>query len=322
MGLDAKALSSPNDQVLTVAAATKRFGSNVALHGVDLTIGVGEILALIGHNGAGKTTLIKAISGRIELDSGDIRILGRDVKADPSVRSMFGLVPQSIALYSHLTARENLEVLGRLNGVPAREIPTVVTRALELMSLSDRADDRTANLSGGMQRRLNIAAGTLHHPRLLLLDEPTVGVDLVAREGIHDQLRELRREGLAILLTTHDLEQAEELADRVAVIAGGRILANGAPESLVSDAFGTAKELILTLALEPDELGLEFLEGCGLTRVEGGAAWTGRLNGGFAEVSELGNDAAAAGLAVDELRVREPGLRSVFFHMTGSDLQS
>ena len=313
-------LSSPEDQVLSVAAATKRFGSNLALDGVDLSIGAGEILALIGHNGAGKTTLVKSISGRILLDSGEIRILGRDVHADATVRSLFGLVPQSIALYDHLTARENLEVLGRLSGVPAQGISNAVARALEFMSLTDRADDKTADLSGGMQRRLNIAAGTLHHPKLLLLDEPTVGVDLMAREGIHDLLRELRREGLAILLTTHDLEQAEELADRVAVIANGRLLAEGDAQSLVLDAFGDSKELIVTLAREPDAKGLKFLEGRGLTRVEGGTAWTGQLTGGFAQMSELGSAAANAGLVVDEVRVRQPGLRGVFFHLTGGDL--
>ncbi len=307
--------------MLSVAGATRRFGSKVALAGVDLAIKAGEIFALIGHNGAGKTTLVRAISGRIRLDSGSIRILGRDVHADASARSLFGLVPQSIALYDHLTARENLDVLGRLSGVPARDIPTVVDQALKLMALTERADDRTADLSGGMQRRLNIAAGILHHPRLLLLDEPTVGVDLMAREGIHDLLRELRRDGLAILLTTHDLDQAEELADRVGIISNGRILAEGEAESLVRSVFGEAKELIMTFAREPEARGLEFLEHAGLTRVEGGAAWTGRLNGGFAEVSELGGQAAQAGLTVDEVRVREPGLRGVFFHLTGGDLQ-
>jgi ABC-2 type transport system ATP-binding protein len=315
-------LSTSDDEVLRVAGATKLFGSKVALDGVDLKIDPGEILALIGHNGAGKTTLIKAISGRIRLDSGEVRILGRNVHEDPKLRGLFGLVPQTIALYEHLTARENLEVLGRLSGVPAREIHSAVTRALELMSLTDRARDRTGNLSGGMKRRLNIAAGTLHRPTLLLLDEPTVGVDVMAREGIHDLLRELRREGLAILLTTHDLEQAEELADRVAVISNGRILAEGDASSLVLDAFGDAKELIVTLAADPDENGARFLEDHGLNRVEGGAAWTGRLSGGFEQVSALGTKAAAVGLAVDEVRVREPGLRGVFFHLTGSDLQS
>ncbi len=306
--------------MLRVVGATRRFGSNVALAGVDLAIKAGEIFALIGHNGAGKTTLVRAISGRIRLDAGSIDILGRDVHADAAAKSLFGLVPQSIALYDHLTARENLAVLGRLSGVPARDIARVVEQALKLMALSDRADDLTANLSGGMQRRLNIAAGTLHHPRLLLLDEPTVGVDLMAREGIHDLLRELRRDGLAILLTTHDLDQAEELADRVGIMSNGRILAEGETESLVRSVFGEAKELIMTFAREPDARGLEFLENQGLTRVEGGAAWTGRLSGGFAEVSQLGGRAARAGLAVDEVRVREPSLRGVFFHLTGMDL--
>ena len=314
-------MSDLREPVLTVADATKSFGSTVALAGVDLTIGAGEILALIGHNGAGKTTLIKTISGRLRLDSGEIRILGHDVNTDRSVRGLFGLVPQSIALYDHLTALENLEVLGRLSGVAKNQIKETATQTLARVSLADRADDRTSNLSGGMQRRLNIAAGVLHNPRLLLLDEPTVGVDLTAREGIHDLLRELRRQGLAVLLTTHDLEQAEELADRVAVIARGRVLAEGDPKSLVQKAFGDSRELILTLAHAPDSVGLEFLEDHGLTRVEGGTAWSGRLTGGFDQVSALGIKAAAAGLRVDEIRVREPGLRGVFFHLTGSDLE-
>jgi ABC-2 type transport system ATP-binding protein len=306
--------------VLRVAGATKSFGSDVALAGVDLTIARGEVYALIGHNGAGKTTLIKAISGRLRLDAGSIRILGHDVRTDPRARGLFGLVPQSIALYDHLTPRENLQVLGRLSGVSASDIARTVEQALELVLLTDRANDRTVDLSGGMRRRLNIAAGTLHDPPLLLLDEPTVGVDLMAREGIHDLLRDLKRRGVAILLTTHDLEQAEELADRVGVIAGGRVLGEGDPAILVREIFGDAKELILTLVSEPDADGLAFLADQGLHRAEGETVWTGRLSGGFAHVSDLGSRAAEAGLAVDELRVREPGLRGVFFSLTGSEL--
>ncbi len=313
-------MANTDDAVLSVAGATKTFGSQVALAGVDLAIARGELYALIGHNGAGKTTLIKAISGRLQLDSGSIRILGHDVHTNASARSLFGLVPQSIALYDHLTPRENLEVLGRLSGVSANDLSRTVEQALELVSLTDRANDRTADLSGGMQRRLNIAAGTLHSPPLLLLDEPTVGVDLMARERIHDMLRDLKRRGLAILVTTHDLEQAEELADRVGVIAAGRVLGEGDPALLVREIFGDAKELILTLVREPDADGLAFLANQGLRRAEGETVWTGRLTGGFAHVSDLGSRAAAAGLAVDELRVREPGLRGVFFSLTGSEL--
>ncbi len=307
--------------VLAVVGATKRYGSNVALAGVDLSIAAGELYALLGHNGAGKTTLVRAISGRIQLDAGSVHILQRNVHADASARSLFGLVPQSIALYDHLTARENLEVLGRLSGVSSREINNVVSRVLDLVGLSDRANDRTANLSGGMQRRLNIAAGTLHQPRLLLMDEPTVGVDVMAREAIHELLRDLRRDGISILLTTHDLDQAAELADRVGIIANGSMLAEGEPQLLVKQVFGDAKELIVTFTEEPPQTGLQFLEQQGLKQVEGGGAWTGRLHGGFGEVSSLGNAAAAAGLTVDEIRVREPGLRGVFFDLTGRDIE-
>jgi ABC-2 type transport system ATP-binding protein len=305
--------------VLEVRGATKRFGSNAALQGVDLRIGAGEIYALLGPNGAGKTTLIRAISGRLGLDAGEIRIEGHSPR-QRAARRLFGLVPQSIALYPHLTARENLIALGRLSGVPAREIATAADRALARISLSERAGDLTETLSGGMQRRLNIAAGTLHHPRLLLLDEPTVGVDVVAREEIHALLRELRGDGLAVLLTTHDLDQASELADRVGILAAGRLLAQGPPDVLVQEIFDGARELIVTLSRTPEQGARELLTAAGLAPLEQGLTWEGSLRGGLEQLEELSRRLGETGTAIGEVRVREPGLRGVFFHLTGQEL--
>lgn len=307
--------------VLEVKDATRRFGDRLALSGVTFTVRSGETFALIGANGAGKTTLIKAISGRLSLNSGTIEMLGHNIRNDPVAKRLFGLVPQAVALYPHLTARENLEVLGRLSGVSSVDLANAVDEALAWMSLEDRAHERTSNLSGGMQRRLNIAAGTLHRPRLLLLDEPTVGIDLWARESIHELLRKLRRAGLATLLTTHDLDQASELADRVGILADGRLLAKGAPGDLVRDIFGESKELIVTLNQDPETRGRSLLERFCLRPAKGGRTWTGDLQGGFDHVSEIGDQLAEAGLVVDEMRVREPGLRGVFFRVAGRELE-
>jgi ABC-2 type transport system ATP-binding protein len=171
-----------------------------------------------------------------------------------------------------------------------------------------------------MQRRLNIAAGLLHHPAVLLLDEPTVGVDPNAREHIYELLRALRSEGLAILIATHDLEQAETLADRIAILDQGRIRAEGTPASLVKEVLGDARELAVTLSADPDADGREQLAREGLAPVRGDRAWAGRLAGGLSDLSAISGRLAAAGLAVSEMRVREPGLRGVFFRLTGENL--
>jgi len=207
------------------------------LAGVDLDARAGELVALLGPNGAGKTTLLRAISGRLHLDTGTVRICGDGPDA-AGTRRLIGLVPQSIALYGRLSARANLELFGRLAGLPARGLGEAVAEALEWTGLGERATEPVGRLSGGMQRRLHIAASTLHRPRLLLLDEPTVGLDPAVRTGIHDVLRALRRADMAIVLTTHDLQEATELADRVAFMAAGRVLAAGSPASLVHEHYG------------------------------------------------------------------------------------
>jgi ABC-2 type transport system ATP-binding protein len=280
----------------------------------------GEILALLGPNGAGKTTLVRAVCGRIPLDAGTVRVGGGDPYRDPSVRRRLGLVPQEIALYQELTARENLEVLGRIAGVPRREIGAAVSRALEWAGLEGRADDRVGRLSGGMKRRLNVVAGALHTPDVLVLDEPTVGVDPAAQEALHRVLNSFRSRGLGLLLTTHDLDQAAELADRVAILVEGRIRALGSPAELIQAAFGGSKELRITLAATPDETGQSRLRSEGLEPAGAPTEWSGRLGAGLEDVAALGGRLAAAGLRIAELRVREPGLRGVFFRVTGREL--
>lgn len=314
-------MAEPAGRVLEVKDARRRFGTRLALDGACLSLRAGEIYALLGLNGAGKTSLLRAIAGRLRLDDGRVRIAGHDPFRSDAARRQLGVVPQSIALYPYLTAAENLQVLGRLAGVDAGDIDEAVHAALGWTGLEARAKDVTSTLSGGLQRRLNIAAGVLHRPTVLLLDEPTVGVDPKARQEIHALLEDLRSSGLAILLTTHDLTQASELADRVGFIVEGRIRREGTPHALVQEAFGDAKELQIVLGHGPDDEGVRLLDEMGLRPAADGRSWAGPLSGGLADVPALGERLSTSGLEVEELVVREPGLKGVFFHMTGQELQ-
>ncbi len=301
---------SPN--VLEVSDARRSYaGGPPALDGLSLEVRAGEILALLGPNGAGKTSLIRAICGRVRLDSGTLSLGGRDPRRDPQARRQLGLVPQEVALYPELTARENLELLARLAGLAPAAAGRAAREALEWIGLAERAHSRARELSSGMKRRLNLAAGVLHRPHLLLLDEPTVGVDAAARERIHDGLRELRAQGMAILLATHDFEQAEALADRIAILSRGHVRGQGTLAALVQQVFGGARELVVTLAHEPDAPARSALEAEGLAAVEP-LTWRGRLAGDLTQLDALALRLAASGLLLNELRVREPGLGGVF----------
>jgi ABC-2 type transport system ATP-binding protein len=307
------------DPVLRVKGVSCRWGTRTALEDVSFEIPAGQIFGLIGPNGAGKTTLVRAVAGRAPLAGGEIQVLGA-AAGTRAARSALGLVPQLIALYPFQTARENLETFARLSGVPGASVSRVARRALERVGLAGSADRITGELSGGMQRRLNIAAGLLHDPRLLLLDEPTVGIDVAGRESVHDLLRGLRSDGVAVLLTTHDLDQTTELADRVGVLSLGRLVAVGAPADLVRQAFGGDRELQLSLTSAATGPAREILERHGLRMLAEGRRWTGRLHGGLTDVGSLQSRLESEGVAVEEIRIREPSLRSVFFQLTGEDL--
>ncbi len=313
-------MTTPADPALLVSDARRSFAGRTALDGASLALVPGETYALLGPNGAGKTTLVRSIYGRVRLDSGRIALGGRDPRADRAARAKLGLVPQQLALYPDLTPRENLAVFGRLAGLKRQETPAAVEAALAWTGLQARAGSRTSELSGGQQRRLNLAAGTLHRPDVLLLDEPTVGIDPEAREGIHDLLRELRARGTAILLTTHDLDQAAELADRIGILVDGRVRAEGTLQALVEQAFGSGRELQLTLVVEPGPQARALLAREGLAAGEDARSWAGPLGGGLEALSALGRRLADAGLPVAEIRVREPGLRGVFFRVAGREL--
>jgi ABC-2 type transport system ATP-binding protein len=308
---------SSTPPVLEVRGAERRYGDRQALAGVDLGVGPGELVVLLGPNGAGKTTLVRAICGQSRLDGGTVRVTGRDPWSDRDVRRRIGLVPQDIALYETLPVRTNLEIFGRLAGLRGRELHAAVGTALADFGLADRGGDAVRDLSGGMQRRVNIAVGTLHAPALLLLDEPTVGIDPVARQSVHQVLRTLTKRGMGLLLTTHDLAEAEQLADRVVVMAEGRVRAAGSVGGLISELFAGRQEINLLLAAAPDDSTRALLQGAGLNPTAQPEFWVGAVSEDLTGLAELRARLRGAAVRVAELRVVTPGLHGVFLRVTG-----
>jgi ABC-2 type transport system ATP-binding protein len=300
--------------VLRVQDAAKRFDRTQALDGASLELREGELLALLGPNGAGKTTLLRALAGRVRLDRGSIELAGR-VLAVEAARVGLGVVPQEIALYPLLTARENLETFGRFNGLRGAVLRDRVAWALEWTGLAERAREPVRGFSGGMKRRLNIACGVLHEPRVLLLDEPTVGVDPQSRERIHEMLGRLRERGVSMLLATHQLEEAEARCERIVVLDRGRVIAAGTLAELVRDTVGAGRVVTVTLDRAPDA------PLPGLEPVGDGAVLRGVVADVEAGVAGLLEQVARSGRAVEDLEVRRPSLQSVFIHLTGRELR-
>jgi ABC-2 type transport system ATP-binding protein len=295
-----------------VTAARHVYGGLEVLHGVSLDLNAGEIYGLLGPNGAGKTTLMKAMCGRLRLTGGQIAIDGQDISRSHSARRNVSYVPQDIAIFPHLTVQENLQIFGRLAGVSRGDLKLAVNGLLVEAQLSDRANQLCRTLSGGFQRRVNICASVLHKPLALLLDEPTVGIDIDAREAIHGLLHALRAQGTALLIATHDLDQAQQLCDRIGLIIGGNIVMEGVPNALISAHFGNDREVIVTLGRAAKDVGTIALRGMGLRLTQSPLTWFGRLPAANVDAANLGHRLEAAGLDVKEIRVRVPDLKSLF----------
>ncbi len=221
------------DALVTVRGLTRRFGERTAVDGVSFAIGRGEIFGLLGPNGAGKSTTVNMLSTYLPPDGGEVTIAGHTLREGMTVKHLIGVVPQELALYDDLTARENLDFFARIYDVAKADRAARVQDALERVGLADRARERIKGFSGGMKRRLNLALGILHRPAFLMLDEPTVGVDPQSREKIFDIIRDLQREGTTLLYTTHYMEEAERLCDHIAIMDDGRIVASGTLEELL-----------------------------------------------------------------------------------------
>jgi ABC-2 type transport system ATP-binding protein len=300
------------EPILTVASVSHAYGAQTALCGVDLMVRPGEIYALLGPNGAGKTTLIRAVCGRLKPDGGQVRIAGLDPFDDSAARAALGLVPQALALYGHLTVAENLDVFGRLSGLKGQVLKDAIAHAMAVTHIAERAGTPVRHLSGGFQRRVNIAAAILHRPRLLVLDEPTVGVDPPARDAVGEALRTLRSEGVAILIITHDLDQAGDLADRVGFLNEGRLMLEGEPAALIAEAFGGRMEVQVEIAGDLDAAATLRLTAEGLAGSPGSGVWTCLAEDGYALAARLDTRLRQAGVNVREIRVRRPSLQNLF----------
>ena len=303
----------------------KSYAGRPAVAGVSLALAPGEIFGLLGPNGAGKTTTVSMLCGLLPPDSGTVLVGGRAISgdADPAKRQI-GLVPQEIALYDELSALANLRFFGALYGLGGAALESAIGAALELVGLSDRARDLVKTMSGGMKRRLNLAGALLHDPAVLLLDEPTVGVDPQSRNAIFDNLEELRRRGKALLYTTHYMEEAERLCDRIAIVDSGRVIAEGTLRELL-------KQLPASNRLRIEVEGASDLPLGEIATLPGVAAGfephlaDGRLT---VELSDLSLGTAsvlgwltALGAVPGHLASERGNLETVFLHLTGRRLR-
>jgi ABC-2 type transport system ATP-binding protein len=308
--------------LLRCDSLVRRFGERTAVDRVSFQIAPGETYGLLGPNGAGKTTTISLVTGILLPDEGTVTVDGRPLTdGSRDLRRLLGYVPQDIALFDDLSAAENLRFFGGLQGLRGRALERRVGETLDLVGLADRRDDRIREYSGGMQRRANIAVGLLHEPRLLILDEPTAGVDPQSRNQILESIERLGSDGMAVLYTTHYMEEAERLCDRVGIIDTGRLVAEGTRRELVSQV-GEHDRIVVRGEgrLEPFAVAVRELPG-----VVGATANDGRLevvtddaSGALASVVAA---AASTGVVVTGVEVEEPDLETVFLHLTGKALR-
>jgi ABC-2 type transport system ATP-binding protein len=280
--------------MLKLTDVRKAYGNTVAVDGLSLEIRSGEVFGLLGPNGAGKSTTVAMAVGLLAPDRGSVEIAGHGSPTDPDVRRKIGVAPQALAIYEELSAEENVRFFGSLNGLHGRALDERARWAIEFVGLTPRARDRATAYSGGMKRRLNLAVALVHDPPLLLLDEPTVGVDPQSRNAIFENILALKREGRTVLYTTHYMEEAERLCDRVAIVDRGRLLALDTVPKLIGAHGGMS-----ALVLERD--GAE-------TRIETADP--------IAELSRLARDGG-----LPRFRLEQPDLEAVFLNLTGRHLR-
>ena len=311
------------EPVLSVDGLIRRFGDLVAVDDVSFRIEEGETYGLLGPNGAGKTTAISVVAGLLSCDGGEIRLVGQRVgPKQVAVKALTGLVPQELAIYPDLTGRENLSFFGRLEKLRGAELKRRTDEVLEVIGLADRAGDLTKEYSGGMKRRLNIGIGLLHQPKLLILDEPTVGVDPQSRNSILEAVEALAGEGMSVLYTTHYMEEAERLCDRIGILDHGAMMAEGTRDELLAltgetdrvhlEGTGDLDGVTNALAsLDPVRSVANDRRSIDLIVVDAPAA-----------LAEIVGIASASGMSITDVEVARPDLESVFLNLTGRALRN
>ena len=305
---------------LRAVALAKTYGVRRALAGIDFSVWQGEIVGLLGPNGAGKTTTLSILSGVLRPDSGSVAIEVSTVRETRGSRHRLGLVPQSLALYPTLTPAQNVAYFARMQGLSRREAAAATTRTLAAVGLGERAHDPTQTLSGGMQRRVNLACGIVHRPDVLLLDEPTVGVDLESREHILRLVRHLRDAGAAIVYSTHYMEEAERICDRVLLIDHGALLADGTVEELI--ALGASRAHMALTCREP--LPVAAYAGISGVRELAAARGEGQVTLEMETLAQAGvvlERVRASGVTVLDVTLHGPNLADAFLAITGNNLR-
>lgn len=311
----------PAQGIVEVARLAKSYGSRLVLHDLSFSVNAGEVVGLLGPNGAGKTTTLSILATLRGADAGTVRIGGFDLRANPApIRRKLGFVPQAIALYPSLTAFQNLELFARIHGLDASEARRSCLEALARVELSDRANDPVFTLSGGMKRRLNLACGVVHRPEVLLLDEPTLGVDPQSREKILMTIRELAQAGATVIYSTHYMDEVERICDRVLLIDRGRVVAGGTVAEVVALA-GEHPRVEITFEEEPPP---GWWTKTASVVSAGPAATRSRIElklDSLAQVNEVLEQARAAGGHVLEFSVHSPNLSDAFMTLTGRALR-
>ena len=310
--------------ILEVQDLVKQYGDFTAVKGISFDIKEGEIFSLLGPNGAGKTTTISMLSTLYTPTSGDATIGGHSITKNPmAVKQVIGVVPQELALYEDLTARENLIFWGQMYGLSGKPLNNRVDEVLEQIGLTDKAKNRVKTYSGGMKRRVNIGVGLLHKPRLLFMDEPTVGIDPQSRRAILDTVKDLNKQGMTVLYTTHYMEEAEELSNRVGIIDHGELIAIGTQKELTQQV-GETETLILHISENDDQNALASA----LKSVHGVLEAEPSENAVSIITPEAEDILAAVitkaterGIKIRSIDIREPNLEAVFLHLTGRALR-
>lgn len=310
--------------ILEVHNLVKQYDAVTAVKGVSFEIQEGEIFSLLGPNGAGKTTTIACLSTLYRPTSGDAVIAGHSVTREPmAVRKAIGVVPQELALYDDLTARENLAFWGQMYDLRGAALNARIAEVLAQIGLADRANQRVKTFSGGMKRRVNIGVGLLHRPRLLFMDEPTVGIDPQSRRAILDSVKELNRQGMTVLYTTHYMEEAQELSHRVGIIDHGELIALGTQAELRRQV-GESDAIVLCLGEGED--GAAAVEA--MRRIEG-VSHVQAADGAITVIATEAEDVLApvitacnqAAVKIHSVEIKEPDLEAVFLHLTGRALR-